>query len=354
VGILISMYGLINSVLQPVMGAVSDRFGRRKPMILIGLLIMSASTLAFAAAHRFSDLLILRSVQGLGVAMTIAASMALMASATEHGTRGASMGIYSTLRMVGFAAGPILGGWLHDRFGMNSAFYAGSIFILLGILLVQLWVHERPVPKSFVRPAFRLVDRSLLSAGILGTGLATFVMAASFSMMVTLEKQFNERLSQTALGFGVAFSALMVSRLLLQVPLGALSDRIGRKPLIILGLVAMAPATALLGEVGTTLQLTLLRLGQGAASAAIAAPAFAIAADLSKAGGEGRQMSIVTMGFGLGIALGPLLAGSLAMHSFELPFLVGGALSLVAAGVVWRVVPETLQRGTGKILARKA
>jgi MFS family permease len=160
-------------------------------------------------------------------------------------------------------------------------------------------------------------------------------------MMATLETQFNARLEQTALGFGVAFSALTVSRLLFQVPLGSLSDRVGRKPVIVAGLVALMPTTVLLGLVGSTMQLTAVRLAQGVASAGIAAPAFALAGDVSIAGGEGRQLSVLTMGFGLGIALGPLLAGLLAVVSFEAPFAIGGVLALVAAAVVYRYAPET-------------
>jgi MFS family permease len=87
---------------------------------------------------------------------------------------------------------------------------------------------------------------------------------------------------------------------------------------------------------------------QGVASAAIAAPAFAVAADLAKEGGEGRQMSIVTMGFGLGVALGPLIAGLLAIISFPLPFIVGGLLSLLGAWVIWRYVPETAPKSEGE------
>jgi MFS family permease len=156
-------------------------------------------------------------------------------------------------------------------------------------------------------------------------------------------------LQQTSFAFSVAFSALMVSRLLSQIPLGHLSDRIGRKPLIIAGLLLMAPTTALLGEVTSTFQLTGLRLIQGLASAGIAAPAFALAADLARKGGEGRQMSVITMGFGLGIAVGPLIAGVLAVVSFELPFLIGGGLALVGAWIVHRHVPETIRgyRRTG-------
>jgi len=161
-------------------------------------------------------------------------------------------------------------------------------------------------------------------------------------MMSTLEVQFNERLDQTAFAFSVAFSALMVSRLVFQIPLGQLSDRVGRKPLIIFGLLLMAPSTALLGLVASTFQLTGLRLIQGLASAGIAAPSFALAADLSPAGNEGLQMSVITMGFGLGIAVGPLIAGILALVSFQLPFYIGGALSLLAAWIVHHKVPESI------------
>jgi MFS family permease len=346
VGILISLYGFVNSLLQPVMGAWSDHFRRRKVFIMGGLVLMAAATFLFIFATRFADLLVLRSLQGVGFAMTIPASMALMTAATHRHSLGSALGVYTTMRIVGFAAGPLIGGFLHARYGFNLTFLTGTAFVVVGMILVQLWVHDLPLEIN-AAPAGRhprFIDRELLSRGIVSLGAATFVMAAVFTMMSTLEVQFNERLNQTAFGFSIAFSALMVSRLLTQIPLGHLSDRIGRKPLIILGLLLMAPATALLGEVTSTFQLTGLRLIQGLASAGIAAPAFALAADLSKKGGEGRQMSVITMGFGLGIAVGPLIAGILAVFSFELPFLIGGALSLVAAWIVYRNAPETVQR----------
>jgi MFS family permease len=53
-------------------------------------------------------------------------------------------------------------------------------------------------------------------------------------------------------------------------------------------------------------------------------------------------MSILAMGFGSGIAIGPLIAGSLATVSFELPFLIGGVLSLIGAWLVHRFVVETI------------
>jgi MFS family permease len=343
-GILISVFGIVNALLQPVVGGLSDRFGRRKLFIQVGLALMAVSTLLFTWAGKFTYLLLLRALQGIGVALTVAASISLMASFTEKSTRGSSMGLYTALRMVGFAIGPVLGGFLHDRFGFDVSFYAGTAFILLGWVMVQLWV--RKVPQAMTRgekPKLRFFDSGFLSSGLVSLAFASFAMAAAFSMVATLENEFNVRLHQTALAFGVGFSALTASRLLFQFPAGWLSDRVGRKVLVLAGLGLMAAATPVLGFARTTLGFTSLRVLQGIASAGIAAPAFALAADLAAAGSEGRQMSLVTMGFGLGIALGPLIAGLLSPVFFELPFFVGGLLSLAGVWVVYRHVPETVE-----------
>ena len=342
IGILISIYGITSALMQPVMGAVSDRSGRRKLFILLGLLLMAGCTLFFVFARTFTDLLILRVLQGVGGAMAMSASIALMAAVTEKSTRGGAMGIYTTMRVIGFAVGPLIGGFLQVHYGFEISFYAGAGFIFLAVILIQLMIREDPRRVAAAASGFRgLIDPSLLNAGIWGASLAIFLMAANSSMMVTLQNEFNQRLSQDALGFGFAFSSIMVGRILFQMPLGRLSDRVGRKPLIILGLVLMAPLTALLAAATSIQQLIGIRILQGVAVAAIAAPAYALGADVSSVGGEGRQMSVLAAGFMLGMALGPLAAGVLAVFFFELPFLVGGVASLVGAGVVYRYVPQS-------------
>jgi MFS family permease len=344
IGILISIFGFVSSLFQPVMGALTDRLGRRKPLIQIGLTVIGICILLFIFAGHFFDLLILRIIQGIAVAITIPASLALMTAITKRETRGGSMGVYSTFRIIGFSIGPVIGGFLQTNFGFNTAFYAGAGFVVIAIILVHFWVREvrGEVPHS-KKSKFKIIDTDLLSAGIIATSIATFLMAGAFSMMTTLENQFNARLSINAVGFGFAFSILMIGRLIFQIPLGHYSDKVGRKPLIITGLIVMGIATVLLGEVFAYFQLLILRLIQGIAAAAIAAPAFAVAADLSKRGGEGRQMSIVTMGFGLGIAFGPLFAGLLAGLFFELPFFALGLMTIAGALVVYKYMPETVR-----------
>ncbi len=356
VGLVVSLYGFLFAFSQPFAGAATDRVGKRKPFILAGLLLMMVATLGFMVAHRFVWILALRCLQGLGVAMIIPSVLALISGVTEKRTRGNAMGVYSTFRMVGFATGPLLGGFLHVYFGFNAAFLAGAAFLVVAILLVQFTVHdpENPsLPPAAPEPGAG--GRPRISSGPTATNLvlmaSTIVMASSLSMISALENEFNARLAQTALGFGVAFSALTVSRLFVQIPVGRLSDRIGRKKLIVGGLIALAPLTVLFGYVGTTLQLINLRVAQGVITAFIAAPGFALASDLAKKGGEGKEMSYVTMGFGLGMGVGPLIAGALGGYlGFEVPFYVVGAMSLLAAWMVARWAEESIKPGEWVVL----
>ncbi|MBN2501587.1 MAG: MFS transporter [Anaerolineales bacterium] len=354
IGILISWFGVVNTVLQPLMGSISDRMGKRKPFILIGLFLMAVGTLAFIFAGRFTDLVLIRALQAVGVAMSIPTSLALMAASTTKETRGSAMGVWGTLRMIGFAIGPMLGGFIEVNWGFNVAFVVGAGLVFLSLILVQFWVDEKGLledieaaqpenggPKPDV-PGF--FDRRMWSGDLFGLAAAIFAMAIAFSLMAALENEFNARLGLSTIAFGIAYSSMTISRLFVQFPLGRMSDRIGRKPLIVTGLVLMAPATLALGLAAANWQLVAGRAFQGIAAAAIGPAAMAMTGDISPVGGEGRQMSIMTMSFFVGTALGPLIAGTLVLHSFVLPFLVGGLICLPCAWLVSRYVKETIER----------
>jgi MFS family permease len=340
-GILLAMFGLVAGLSQPLTGMLIDRLNRRKPFIVGGLLLLGIATVSYNFVHRFYLALIIRALQGLGLALTIPPTLALLNKSSEKASRGGTMGVFSTFRVSSLAVGPLLGGIVHDHFGFSAVFYTAAGCILLAALLVQWWVKE--VRDQQIQ-TFRIWDRSLYANGMPALGFATFVMAGSFAMIAPLEQRMNAHLNESPTVFGVAFSALMVARIIVQFPLGRLSDRKGRKFLIVAGLVLLTIATLLIGWATAPWQFIALRMVQGVASGGIAAPVFALAGDLSRAGGEGRQMSIVTTGFALGISMGTLFAGLLAVYSLALPFVLIGAMGGIAAVMVYRMVPETVRK----------
>lgn len=335
VGLVISLYGALFAAAQPAGGWLADRLSRRG-LILAGMGVMAVSAFGFVFAGSYLSVVGLRCLQGLAMALVIPATLVLVSDASEQHARGHAMGVYTTFRMIGFATGPLIGGLAVTYLGYGTAFHLSALSALLGAAVVLRSVphDERPAPAPGAR------DGAAAEAGGAGPGatvlllsLSSVLMAASLSMIATLEKELNDRLDQTPFWFGLAFSAFIVARLVFQIPAGRASDRLGRKPLIVAGLLALAPATALYAVASGPGEFLLLRMGQGVASAGIAAPAFAFAGDLAKGGrSPGRTMAWVSMGFGAGLAVGPILAGALAGYvGFAAPFYLVAGLSVLAA-----------------------
>ncbi|MBS1262926.1 MAG: Multidrug resistance protein MdtG [Methanonatronarchaeales archaeon] len=347
IGVVLSTFGLVNALAQPFAGRMTDVYGRRKPFIVLGLGTLAATTFAYSLLSYYPGMVAVRALQGLGVALTIPATMALLSEVTDAGTRGGAMGFFNTMRMVGFGTGPIVAGLVEVAYGFDAAFYVGTAGAVVSLVLVQLLVREERKSRQERREARErgfghlrvLRDGELDEFFVLG--LTSFFMATGIALMATLEPQFNARLDQTSLGFGAAFSAFIVSQVLFQTPIGRWSDLYGRKPFILVGLLFLAPTTVAQGFVATTGQLIGARFLQGVAGAMVFAPAFALAGDKAHRASMGGQMSLLTMGFGLGTAAGPLLSGFLVNYGFRVPFLFGGAVALFSAALVWFEVEES-------------
>jgi MFS family permease len=128
----------------------------------------------------------------------------------------------------------------------------------------------------------------------------------------------------------------------LQVPIGQASDRYGRRPFIVAGFVLLIPTTFIQGLVTEPLVMIAVRLGQGVAVAMVFAPALALAGDLAGEGQSGTQLSVLTMAFGLGVAIGPLASGFLYGFGFVYPFAFGAVLAAIGLVFVYTQVEETV------------
>jgi MFS family permease len=340
-GILISLYGLLIVILLPFIGVITDRLGTRKPFIVGGLLITFIGTLGFIFIKNFYGAIIMRSIQGLGAAATISSAMAMVSVNSINTNRGKSFGTHSAIRKLGDAAGPLVGGPILMSLGVNAAFALIALVFLVSAYLIHILIKENhKVANDAIFNMRQTKKITKIPTPILFLGLSTLIVACSFSMITSLENQINTRLNQSVIAFGVAFGTLTLIRIPLEIPMGRLADNIGKKPVIICGLLLMAVATISMGLIGSTLHLILLRGIQGIAAAMIFSPAFALAADNSKDGDEGRDISILPMGYYLGITFGPLLASFLSLLSFLTPFVVIGIVSIIGSGIIYFCVRE--------------
>lgn len=346
IGFILSTYGFTNTATQPTVGVLVDKFGKLKFFIITGLSLYALATLLFIWINSFPGLVGLRFVQGVGVALTLPATMTLMTDYTEPKTRGTAMSFYNVMRLVGFSTGPLIGGFLIAIYGFTTVIVIAATTGGIGALLVLLLVEEPTVDHGSLEQAGFLenfgafFDEEMVDFAKLA--FANVAMALSISLVAPLENEFNAKLNQGPEAFGVAFSALIITLMFVQIPIGRLADTIGRKVLIVVGLLILVPTTIWMGYVFTTWQFVLARMIQGVGVACVAAPSFALGGDKSSRGKRGKEMSLLTMAFGLGIGLGPLIAGLLAgLVTFQSPFWLGGILLAFSALLVALSVPKS-------------
>jgi MFS family permease len=363
-GVVLSLFGLVNSPLQPFTGRLSDRVRRRKIFVLVGLVLIGLASFSYSMASTYWHLVGLRVLQGVAGALIIPTTVALVNDLASEGNRGGNMGTYNTFRLVGFGVGPVaagvvvssgpyalpVGGASLSVTGFDAAFYVATLTATLSFVLVSLFVRDPEFTPSDSKTGGSLLGnisvRDSSTGGLLDPvftlGLVSFFMAVGIALFATLGELVNERLAQNATMFGLQFAAFVLAQILLQAPIGRATDFYGRKPFIVLGMALLVPTTLAQGVVLDSWTMFAARFAQGVAGAMVFAPALALAGDLAPAGRSGSTLSVLTMAFSFGVALGPLSSGFLVSFGFVVPFAFGSALAAVGLVLVWTQVEETV------------
>ncbi|WP_255197028.1 MFS transporter [Halorarius litoreus] len=388
IGVVLSLFGLLNSSLQPFTGRLSDRTGKRKAFILAGLVVFGVASAAYPFVSSYWSVLAVRALQGIGAALTIPVTVALVNEyATDDSQRGGNFGVFNTFRLIGFGFGPIIagvlitGGFAGDEVvtyvltgafgplagtrisGFDAAFAIAVLGAAVSFLLVVLLVDDPETERAEAADdlSVRIRGSDQLFDPVFVVGVGTFFMAVGIAIFATIQEVINAQLGQGPFLFSVQFAAVIIANVVFQVPIGRASDRIGRRPFLVGGFALLVPSLALQAYVpalATALPETLFgisagsalmlafRLLQGVSVAMVFAPGLALAGDLAGKGQSGTTLSVLTTAFGFGVAVGPLVSGYAIRFGFAAPFLIAAAMAALALVLTYSQVWETL--GTGR------
>jgi EmrB/QacA subfamily drug resistance transporter len=145
---IVDAYNLVFAALVLGAGNLGDRIGR-KGVLLAGLGVFGAATVAGGLGTNPGELIAARAVMGLGAALIFPATLSLLTSVfTERGERARAIGLWGATTGVGIAVGPIVGGWLLERFSWSSVFYALAPVAALGAVLVVASVPTSRDPQA--------------------------------------------------------------------------------------------------------------------------------------------------------------------------------------------------------------
>jgi len=160
--------------------------------------------------------------------------------------------------------------------------------------------------------------------------LATFTDIIAYSIAIPVLPDLSRKLGASPTTIGLLFASFGVTLLTVSIPMGAMSDRIGRKGPLVAGLVALAAATLLFAFADSLPWLFAARLVQGAADAVTWVVGFALIADLYGPDERGRVTGIVMMGTSVALMIGPTFGGWLyEAGGIRLPFIAVAALAAI-------------------------
>ncbi|AGK60338.1 hypothetical protein Asulf_00306 [Archaeoglobus sulfaticallidus PM70-1] len=326
-GIVIAIWGIIATLVQPVLGFFIDRYGRVKKILFSGLLLTTLVLYSYTFVRDLLSLISVRVALGFTEAMVMVSSVVIIASISKKSNRGENFGLFYTVTDIGFAVSPVLAGFLLEFYGFNEVFVSGALLTLVSAVLVLKLVpkvdkinvndrgNEKPSPEIFV------------------ISLSLFFTICALSSYVPLEESFFKYMALTPLTFGITYSAYIITRTFFNTPAGNLSDKIGRKKIFVIGTILLGLSTIAVPFCKNFEQFVILRTLQGVLVAFVYSPATALVADKSEQN-LGLGMSITNSSLTLGLAFGPIIAGFLGGYiGFQSPFYIFGFL-IVLSGIL--------------------
>jgi len=366
IGLTIAVFGAARLVVNLPAGFLSERYGRRL-LLFGGPAVTALGSLLSGLAPDFWWLLGFRFVSGAGSAMYMTGAMILLTDITSDENRGRLMSIYQGSLLAGVSAGPAVGGFVAEGFGLSAPF-----FLVAGLAgLAMLWsfgrmpetVHARRGASETPTRAGQRANGEAQSArrGVLSLlARPDFLLVCLLSMSIFLTRTGGRltllplvgenRLGMSPGGLGLVFTLMTVLNLVTLAPAGTMIDRLGRKAVIVPSALVTGAALVLFALSGQVWMFVLAAVIHGLGTGIVGPAPAAYAADIAPDGMRGVTMGLYRTFGDAGFVIGPVLLGSLAdlttfgwALTFDAAVLVGIALlfALFARETLRRpVVPQ--------------
>jgi MFS family permease len=354
VGLVVAMSAIGVLIADVPAGILLERIGR-KPSMIIGVAIVALSTLGIGLARTLFELMIYQLIGGVGEALWGASRHAYMTDVIPIPERGRSLALFGGIGRIGAFAGPVVGGYLGERYGLRFPFFIHTAVAAITSILCIFFIVET---KRFSAIGFHQLHWERFET-MLKAHYRSFSTAGSAHICVQALRTGRRiiiSLYGTDIGLdikavGWVFSISSFVDMSLFYPAGVIMDRFGRRytnvscALIFATGMAMMPFAR--GFTSLLIASIVMGIGNGFGSGAM----MTLGADLAPKEGRGEFLGIWRLIGDVGGMTGPLVVGNIA----EVWSLGGSAFALAGIGYIavaiflW-LVPETLQqdKGTGR------
>jgi MFS transporter, DHA1 family, multidrug resistance protein len=353
IGFVMSASTLTGIVVKLPAGALSDVFGRRR-LLFAGAVVFATLPFTYLVASTLFVLILLRFAHGSATAIFGPVASASLSDIAPSGKRGTWLSTYSTAQGAGQALGPVLAGYLMAAGRYDLAFAAAGVIGIGVPIIVAGWretseTRSNPEPWQAFKRGVGEVARDRLVLMTSGAQAAQFVLNGTLNAFLPLYGR--EVLGLTVTQLGWLFGIQTVTTLAVRPAIGFLSDRAGRRWVIVTGLVVCS-AAVLLVSIATDLSDIVTAVVAYAAGVAITTAATsAYITDVTRRARYGAAHGVFGTIYDVGDALGPIAAGILVaavgyMQMFQVMAGVAFTMAITFAvasrsGVANRMAPRT-------------
>ena len=348
VGLVFSAFSLLRLLGMPFVGALAERFGK-KIFIMVGLAVYFIASLLYICVDSLGGLICVRALHGVGSSMVIPLSMAYVGDLSPVGKEGRYMGIITTSFFLGMGGGPLISGFLVQRWGVNAAFIGMAMLTLVALFIALLFLpRAEPTSKRKGKGFLRTLKAMFLDPVSQGIYAIRFTMALSRGAVMTFLPllAFSKGIKYADIGSMVGAYILITA--FVQWPFGKLADKFSRWKMVIIG--SSIYATLLLGipfvnDYWLTFALVICI---GVAAGSVFPPLTAIMTEVGRERGMAISMTVLQTANSLGMVLGPVISGGL-MDAFGIfaPFVAGAIFVYTGATFMGSRFKLGWRRGKG-------
>ena len=352
IGFVMGASTLTGIVVKLPAGALSDVFGRRR-LLLAGALVFATLPFTYLLASTLVVLVLLRFVHGSATAIFGPVASASLSDIAPTTKRGTWLSTYSTAQGAGQALGPVLAGYLIAAGRFDLAFAAAGLIGIGVPVIVAAWrghseVRAHREPWLEFKQGIAEVGRDRLVLVTSGAQAAQFVLNGTLNAFLPLYGR--EVLGLTVTQLGWLFGVQTVTTLAVRPVIGYLSDRLGRRWVIVTRLVVCSAAVLLVCVATNVSEIVTAVLAYAAGVATTTAATSAYITDMTRRARYGAAHGVFGTIYDVGDALGPIVAGVLVaavgyIRMFQVMAVV--AFTMAAFAVASRIgVTDAVPRRT--------
>lgn len=336
IGLISAVSPIPGILISGIAGAYSDKHGRAR-VITLSLLIFASAPFLYLFITNVWQLALVRFYHGFATAMFMPVATAAVADRFAPAKRGEALGTFSSFSMVGRFSAPFLGGALlyYTTFSSLYLTIGVSAAIALALSFIVPWdeggtgVQAKKFEGTMVAALRNVLEERRIMLTSSMEAVQYFAMGAFETF---LPVYMDQELGLTALEIGTVMGLQVVAMLLAKPFLGRLSDRWGRVPFIVTGLMLGAITIALMPWTDDGVVLSMLSIGFGLTVATVTASTSALVTEIAGTSAHGSSIGVLSSIMDVGHSIGPFMTGIVVgTFSFTAGFGLAGALLTMGA-----------------------